>query len=82
MKNNLIDEKRLEEILKQFENSGYRYPVQDVLETLSLALKVVRAAQKVQSELKGVIHRDDLADALAPFSQPRSDAGTQGEKEK
>lgn len=83
----LVDETEVEELLKTNwsdvgspECSGYaEHLIPELLQTLSLALAVVRAAQEIRKSFS-VKTDDDLRIALDPFSQPRSDAGTQGEK--
>lgn len=74
----LVDEKRLKEFKDHWTSMGYRDWV-ELCESYSLALAVVRAAQEIRKSFS-VKTDDDLRIALDPFSQPRSDAGTQGEK--
>lgn len=81
----LVDEKRLEEFERLIGKGEplliHTHEIKDMVEALSLALAVVRAGQKVSvcQEYKGAeIYALEIA--LAPFSPPRSDAGTQGEQ--
>lgn len=75
---NLIDEKRLEEM----RNGQDMPPLYEIIETLSLALKVVRAAQALMKEhdTPAVLHFKPFREALAPFSQgsPQKCPGCKG----
>lgn len=81
----LVDETEVEELLKTNwsdvgspECSGYaEHLIPELLQTLSLALAVVRAAQVHNKHCTEIVNGDLYMD-LIPFS----DAGTQGEKEK
>lgn len=75
---NLVDEKRLEELMRHQmlgEIKGLRTPEENavpdyskLLRTLSLALKVIRAVKKFKDvPFKDV--RQEMFDSIAPFSQ-------------
>lgn len=81
---NLVDEKRLEELKEEFElhklcaDDCSFLITEDILETLRLALKVVRAGKRLRpfctyEECGGNCERCEFNEALKPFAQAESD---------
>jgi hypothetical protein len=77
----IIDEKRLEELKFYFDHLDktpnavdLRAAFNELASTLSLALKVVRAAQSTLHPPISDIEIDELNEALAPFSQGEKEA--------
>lgn len=76
----MIDENKLRDLfeINVLEGAGdchWYYDAREMIDTISAALKVVRAAQEVVKNSSGIWGVSPLVEALKPFSPPEGEEG-------